>query len=105
MDEPQQKDRKYKKRTSQNKESNTIQYKYNRSNPIKDTLEGINSRFKDIEEWINHLKDNITESKQAEQQEEKRRIKYYNRLRKLSDIVKHNIHILGIPEGEETEHI
>lgn len=44
------------------------------------------------------------ESHQAKQQKDQRIIKSKNKLRNLSDIIKHNnIHIIGIPEGEERE--
>ena len=48
------------------------------------------------------LEDRVKESNQAEKQKVKRVIKTGNRLRKLSNIIKHsNICIIGIPEGEE----
>lgn len=43
-------------------------------------------------------------SNQAEQEREKRIIKNKNRLRELSDTIKHkNTHIIGVLEGEERE--
>lgn len=40
------------------------------------------------------------ESNYAEQKKEKRIMQNENRLRELSDSIKHNIHIVGAPEKE-----
>lgn len=42
---------------------------------IKNTLEGINSRFNDIEEWISEMEDKVVEIIQAEQKKRKRSFK------------------------------
>lgn len=39
---------------------------------MKNTLDGINSRLENEEEWINHLEDGVVEIIQDEQQKEKR---------------------------------
>ena len=43
----------------------------NRINEIKNSLEGINSRIIEAEEWISHLEDKIVEVTTAEQNKEK----------------------------------
>ena len=68
---------------------------------MKNTVEGINSRLKDAEEWISDLENTIAEIIQAEQQKGKR-IFFKKRLRNFWDIIKRtNIHIIGLSEGEE----
>lgn len=62
---------------------------------IKNTLEGINNRLEDPEEWINNLEDTVMERNQAETQKEKR-IKNENSLRELSDISNDIINIIMI---------
>lgn len=42
----------------------------------KNTLEGINSRFNDIEEWISEMEDKVVEIIQAEQKKRKRSFKW-----------------------------
>ena len=50
------------------------------------------------------MKDQVEENIQAEQQKEKRMLINEKSLRNLWDKMKHNnIHIMGIPEGEESE--
>lgn len=39
---------------------------------IENALEGINSRWVEVEEWISELEDRIMESNQAENEREKR---------------------------------
>ena len=72
---------------------------------IKNTLEGINSRLVDTEEQISKLEDRVMKITQDEQKKEKKRvIKNQVSLRDLWDNIEHtNIHIIGVPEGEERE--
>ena len=71
---------------------------------MKNTLEGINSRLGDTEEHISNLENRIMEITQSEQQKGKQIFKNENSLRDLWDNIKHNnIHIIGVPEGEERE--
>ena len=53
-------------------------------------------------EWISDLEDKEMESKLSKR-EKKRIMQNKNRCRKLSDSIKHNIHIIGILEGEKRE--
>ena len=69
---------------------------------MKNILEEINSRLSDTEECISDLEDRIVEITQSEQQKEKWILKNEDSLRDLWDSIKHNnIHIIGVPEGEE----
>ena len=69
---------------------------------MKNTLEGINSRITEAEEQISDLEDRMVEFTAAEQNKEKRVKRNEDSLRDLWDNIKHNnIHIIGIPEGEE----
>ena len=71
-------------------------------NEIKNSLEGINSRITEAEEWISDLEDKITEITTAEQNKEKRMKRIEDSLRDLWDNIKHtNIRIIGVPEEEE----
>ena len=71
---------------------------------MKTTLEGINSRITEAEEWISDLEDRMVEFTTAEQNEEKRTKRNEDSLRDLWDnITCNNIHIIGVPEGEEGE--
>ena len=68
------------------------------------TLEEINSRITDVETQINNLKDRMVKITAAEQNIEKRRKRNEDILRDLWDNIKHtNIHIVGVPEGEESK--
>ena len=68
---------------------------------IKNTLEGINSRITEAEEWISELEEKMVAITAVEQNKEKRN---EDSLRDLWDNIKStNIHIIGIPEGEERE--
>jgi len=70
---------------------------------IKNALDEINSRLEKAEERIRDREDIVMESNQAEQVREKNN-QNENRLRELSESIKHNdIHIIGIPEEEERE--
>ena len=67
-------------------------------------LEGINSRITEAEERISDLEDRMVEITAAEQNKEKRMKRNEDSLRDLWDNIKcTNIHIIGIPEGEERE--
>ena len=71
---------------------------------MKNSLEGLNSGGDDTEEWISELDERLEEITQAEQIKEKRIRQNENSLRELWDNIKHtNIHIIGVPEGEERQ--
>ena len=71
---------------------------------MKNTLEGIKSRITEAEGRISDLEDRMVECTAAEQNKEKRMKRNENSLRDLWDNIKHNnIHIIGVPEGEERE--
>ena len=58
----------------------------NRINEIKNSLEGINNRITDAEEWISDLEDKIVEITTAEQNKEKRRKRIEDSFRDIWDI-------------------
>ena len=71
-------------------------------NETKNTLEGINSRITEAEEWISDLEDKTVEMTTTEQNKEKRMKRIEDNLRGLWDNTKHtNIRIIGVPEEEE----
>ena len=71
---------------------------------IKNTLEGINSRITEVEEQISDLEDRVVEFTATEQNKEKRMKKNEDSLRDFWDNIKrNNIHIIGVPEGEERD--
>ena len=71
---------------------------------MKTTLEGINSRITEAEEWISDLEDKMVEFTAAEQKKEKRMKRNEDSLRDIwGNIKRNNIHIIGVPEGEERE--
>ena len=71
---------------------------------MKNTLEGINSRITEAEEWISDLEDRMVEFIATEQNLKKRMKRNEDSLRDLWDNIKHNnIRIIGVPEGEERE--
>ena len=71
---------------------------------MKNTLEGINTKKTEAEEWISDLEDRMVEFTAAEQNKEKRMKRNEDSLRDLWDNIKHtNIRIIGVPEGEERE--
>ena len=71
---------------------------------MKNTLEGINSRITEAEEWISDLEDRRVEFTATEQNKEKRMKRNEDSLRVLWDNIKrNNIRIIGVPEGEERE--
>ena len=74
----------------------------NTINEIKNSLEGINSRITEAEEWISDLEDKIVEITSAEQNKEKRMKRIEDSLRDLWDSIKHtNIRIIGVPEEDK----
>ena len=71
---------------------------------MKNTLEGINSRITEAEEWISDLEDRMVEFTAVEQNKEKRIKRNEDSLRDLWDNIKcNNINLIGVPEGEERE--
>ena len=69
---------------------------------MKNTLEGINSRIFEAEEWISELEDKMVEITSEEQNKIKRMKRIEDSFRDLWDNIKHaNILIIGIPEEEE----
>ena len=71
---------------------------------LKNTVEGIKSRLDEAEDRISKLEDKVEKNTQKEQEKEKRLRKNEEGLREMRDNMKHNnIHIIGIPEGEEEE--
>ena len=74
----------------------------NTINEIKNSLEGINNRITEAEEWISDLEDKMVEIITAEQNKEKRMRIIEDSLRDLWDNIKcTNIRIIGVPEEEE----
>ena len=71
---------------------------------LKNTVEGIKIRLDEAEDQISELEDKVEKNTQNEQEKEKRLRKNEEGLREMQDNMKHNnIHIIGIPEGEEEE--
>ena len=71
---------------------------------IKNSLEAANSRIQEAEERISEVEDRLVEITEAEQKREKRLKTNEESLRELWGNIKHtNIHIIGVPEGEERE--
>ena len=72
---------------------------------MDNTLEGINCRITEAEEWINDLKDRMVEITATEHnagKKKKKRMKRKDSLRDLWDNIRHtNICIIGVLEGEE----
>ena len=69
---------------------------------MKNTLEVMNSRITEAEEWISDLEHRMVEFTAMEQNKEKRMKRNENSLRDLWENIKcNNIHIIGVPEGEE----
>ena len=84
-------------KNKQTKMNNTI-------TEIKNTLEGINSRITEAEERVSDLEDRMMKFTATEQNKEKRMKRSVDSLRDLWDNIKRtNIHIIGVPEGEERE--
>ena len=71
---------------------------------IKNNLQGINIRVDEAKNQIREVEYKETENHQSEEQEEKRIQTHEDSVRSLWDNLKHtNIHITGVPEGEERE--
>ena len=71
---------------------------------MKNTLEGINSRITEAEELISDLEDRMVDFIAAEQNKEKTMKRNEDSVRELCGNIKlNNIHIIGVPEGEERE--
>ena len=71
---------------------------------MNNTLEGINSRITEAEEWINDLEDRKVEITAAEQKIENRLKRNEDSPRDLWNNIKcTNICIIGVPEGKERE--
>ena len=78
----------------------------NAMNEIKNSLEGINSRITEEEEWINDLEDKIAEITTAEQNKEKRMKRIEDNLRQLWDNIKCNsIRIIGVQQEEDKKKV
>ena len=73
----------------------------NTINEIKNSLEGINSRITEAEEWISDLEYEIVEITTTEQNKERRMKRIEDSLRDNWDNIKHNIQIIGVLEEEE----
>ena len=68
---------------------------------MNNTLEGINSRGRRTD---NDLEDRMVEITAVEENIEKRRKRSEDSISDLWDNIKHtNIHIIGVPEGEERD--
>ena len=71
---------------------------------MNNTLEGINSRLTEAEEQISDLEDRMVGITAEKQNIEKRMKRNEDSLRDLWNNIKCiNIHIRGVPEGEERE--
>ena len=71
---------------------------------MNNTLQGINSRITEAEEWINDLEYRMVEITATEQNIEKRMKRNEDSLRDFWDNIKRtNIHIIGVPERGERE--
>ena len=71
---------------------------------MKNTLEGINSRITEAKKRVSDLEDRVVETTAMEQNKEKRMKRNEDSLKDLWDNIKRtNIHIIGVPEGEERE--
>ena len=69
---------------------------------MNNTLEGINSRITEAEECINDLENRMVEITAIEQNTENRMKRNEDSLRDCWDNINPiNIHIIGVPEGEE----
>ena len=71
---------------------------------LKNTVEGIKRRLDEAEDQIRELEDKEEKNTENEQEQEKRIRKNEEGLREMEDNMKHNnIHMIGIPEGDEEE--
>ena len=73
---------------------------------MKTTLEGINSRITEAEEWISDLEDRMVEFNAAEQNKEERMKRNEDSLRDHCDNIKsNNIHIIGQPYANKMDNL
>ena len=73
---------------------------------IKNTLEGINTRITEAEEWISNLEDTMVVITAKEQNEEKRMKRIEDSLRDLWDNTKcTNNTIIGVPEDKRKKSV
>ena len=71
-------------------------YRDNTITEIKNTLDGINSRIADAEDWISELEDKMVEITSEEQNKVKRKKRTEDSLRDFWGNIKHtNIRIIG----------
>ena len=78
----------------------------NKQIEMNNTLERIHSRITEAEEWKTDLEDRMMEITATEQNTEKRMKRSEDSLRDHWDNIKcTNIHIIGVPAGEERERI
>ena len=89
-----------------NKDLEELKNKHTQTNntvaDIKNTLEGINSRISEAEEWIRELEDKMVEITSEEQNKVKRMKRTDDSLRDLWDHIKYtNIWTMGVPEEEK----
>ena len=91
-----------------NKDLEEIEKKHTESNNTiteikkKNTLEGIDSRISEAEEWITELEDRMVEITIEEQNKVKRMKRTEDSLRDHWDNIKHtNIQSMGVPEEKE----
>ena len=74
----------------------------NTINEIENSLEGINSRITEAEEWISDLEEKTVEITTTEQDKEKRMKRIEDILSDFWDNIKHtNIQIIRVVEEEE----
>ena len=71
---------------------------------MKNTREGPKSRIMEAEAQKSDIEDRVVETTATEKDKKKMMKRLEERLRDLWDNIKHtNIHIIGVPEGEERE--
>ena len=71
---------------------------------MNNTLEGINNRITEADEWINDLEDKMVESTAAEQNTEKRMKRSEDSLQEFWDNIKCiHVPIIGVAEGEREQ--
>ena len=71
---------------------------------MKNTLEGINSRITEVEERLSDLEDRMVQFTAVTENKQKRMRRNEDSLRDLWENIKRtNIHLIGVPEGEERE--
>ena len=95
-----------KMKASINKDLEKLKKKHAETNntitEIKNTLEGINSRISEAEEWISEQEDKMVEITYEEQNKVKRMKRTEDTLRDLWDNIKHtNIWMIEVPVEEE----